>query len=49
MVCMATGSGKGRNAKQGWGLTKGPHFHWDEPNSWYLVWLSSFISDFSLF
>jgi hypothetical protein len=30
---MATGAGKGRNARQSWGFTKWPHSHWAEPNN----------------
>ncbi len=31
-ACTATGLGKGRSARQSWGLTKWPHSHWAEPN-----------------
>ncbi len=30
---MATGAGKGRNARQSWEFTKWPHSHWAELNN----------------
>jgi hypothetical protein len=33
----ATGSGKGRSARQSWGFTMWPHSHWAELNNIYVL------------